>query len=148
MNRRITGLTMIAITGLVAAVPGRADAQVSVAVQIYWEWGDGGWRSYEPAYEYVPAREVVYVTPARTVRVPPGHLPPPGYCRVWYPELPHGHQPPPEPCGRLFAAHAYAGAVILGAPAYREVYGVYDRGHGGKKGKKGNKKGKKRGRGW
>jgi hypothetical protein len=35
------------------------------------------------------------------VRIPPGHLPPPGKCRVWYPERPPGHQPPPGDCGEL-----------------------------------------------
>jgi hypothetical protein len=31
-------------------------------------------------------------------RIPPGHLPPPGECRVWYPGVPPGHQPPPFKC--------------------------------------------------
>lgn len=39
-----------------------------------------------------------YSTPAQ---IPPGHLPPPGECRVWYPDRPPGHQPPPGPCGAL-----------------------------------------------
>jgi hypothetical protein len=33
--------------------------------------------------------------------VPPGHLPPPGECRIWYPERPPGHQPPPGDCHEL-----------------------------------------------
>ena len=36
---------------------------------------------------------------ARTLGIPPGHLPPPGECRVWYPGTPPGQQPPPGPCG-------------------------------------------------
>jgi len=39
----------------------------------------------------------VYYQPT-TAHVPPGHLPPPGACRVWYPDRPPGHQPPPGPC--------------------------------------------------
>ena len=31
-------------------------------------------------------------------RVPPGHYPPPGECRMWNPDLPPGHQPPPYRC--------------------------------------------------
>ena len=31
-------------------------------------------------------------------RIPPGHLPPPGECRVWRPGIPPGHQPPPFRC--------------------------------------------------
>jgi hypothetical protein len=33
--------------------------------------------------------------------VPPGHLPPPGKCRVWFPDRPPGHQPPPGDCDVL-----------------------------------------------
>ena len=32
------------------------------------------------------------------VRIPGGHLPPPGACRDWYPGRPAGHQPPPYRC--------------------------------------------------
>jgi hypothetical protein len=32
------------------------------------------------------------------IRVPRGHLPPPGECRTWYPGRPAGHQPPPYRC--------------------------------------------------
>ncbi|MGQ0546057.1 MAG: hypothetical protein ACT4P3_12105 [Betaproteobacteria bacterium] len=35
------------------------------------------------------------------VKVPPGHMPPPGKCRIWYPELPPGRQPPPGECSEL-----------------------------------------------
>lgn len=34
-------------------------------------------------------------------RVPPGHMPPPGQCRIWYPGIPPGHQPPPGNCAVL-----------------------------------------------
>lgn len=37
----------------------------------------------------------------RHVNVPKGHLPPPGKCRVWYPDRPAGQQPPPGDCGEL-----------------------------------------------
>ena len=33
--------------------------------------------------------------------VPPGHMPPPGECRIWHPDRPPGHQPPPGSCARL-----------------------------------------------
>ncbi len=35
---------------------------------------------------------------ARGIRIPNGHLPPPGACRVWFPGEPPGQQPPPGPC--------------------------------------------------
>lgn len=33
-------------------------------------------------------------------RIPPGHQPPPGSCRLWYGDRPAGHQTPPADCGR------------------------------------------------
>jgi hypothetical protein len=53
--------------------------------------------------------------------VPPGHMPPPGMCRVWYDRLPPGHQPAPTGC-RAAASRAYhtGGRVIYGAVVYRE----------------------------
>jgi hypothetical protein len=35
------------------------------------------------------------------LEIPPGHYPPPGECRIWYPDRPAGHQPPPGDCGRV-----------------------------------------------
>lgn len=32
------------------------------------------------------------------LKVPKGHRPPPGSCRIWYPNRPPGHQPPPTSC--------------------------------------------------
>jgi hypothetical protein len=34
-------------------------------------------------------------------RIPPGHRPPPGMCRLWLPGVPPGHQPPPQPCSTI-----------------------------------------------
>jgi hypothetical protein len=34
-------------------------------------------------------------------KIPPGHMPPPGKCRIWYPDLPPGQQPPPGECRDL-----------------------------------------------
>ena len=34
-------------------------------------------------------------------KVPPGHMPPPGKCRIWFPGKPPGQQPPPGDCWEL-----------------------------------------------
>jgi hypothetical protein len=39
--------------------------------------------------------------PRHGVDIPPGHMPPPGECRIWYPDRPPGQQPPPGPCREL-----------------------------------------------
>lgn len=57
--------------------------------------------------------------------IPPGHLPPPGECRAWFPDRPPGHQPPPGSCGRV-----PPGAWLIRHPLHRpeHVYvTVYER---------------------
>ena len=54
---------------------------------------------------------------AKSFQVPPGHLPPPGMCRVWYPDRPPGHQPPPGPCNVL-AARLPRGAHLIRGGGY------------------------------
>jgi hypothetical protein len=46
------------------------------------------------------------------VRIPPGHLPPPGECRIWFPDRPPGHQPPPGDCREL-SRRVPHGAVLV-----------------------------------
>jgi hypothetical protein len=57
------------------------------------------------------------------VRVPPGHLPPPGECRIWHPDRPAGHQPPPGRCSRL-ASQVPAGAWLIERPSGNQRYHV------------------------
>jgi surface antigen len=45
--------------------------------------------------------------------MPPGHMPPPGECRIWYPGRPPGHQPAPGPC-RVLRHRVPPGAILLG----------------------------------
>jgi len=34
-------------------------------------------------------------------KIPPGHMPPPGKCRIWFPGQPPGQQSPPGDCWEL-----------------------------------------------
>ncbi|WP_434131741.1 hypothetical protein [Methylocaldum sp. GT1BB] len=65
--------------------------------------------------------------------IPPGHYPPPGECRVWYPGRPAGHQPPPGQCHRL-RAKVPPGAWLIRHPRDRADHVhviVYDDYHPG-----------------
>ena len=75
-------------------------------------------------------RTVVHTVPARTsrvivvsndedrsqLRVPPGHLPRAGQCRVWFPGRPPGQQPKAGSCAGIERV-APAGSWILYRPA-------------------------------
>ena len=61
--------------------------------------------------------------PRELAGVPRGQYPPPGECRVWYPNRPPGQQPPPTSCDRLVGARLEPGAFILhGDRAYDAEY--------------------------
>lgn len=61
--------------------------------------------------------------------IPPGHLPPPGECRVWYDNRPAGQQSPPTSCDNARAVVARAGGrVIYGDAARKKDRGRDDRG--------------------
>ena len=58
---------------------------------------------------------------AQAQGIPNGHMPPPGECRVWYPDRPAGRQPPPTDCWNAERqADRYGGRVIYGG---REGHG-------------------------
>jgi hypothetical protein len=46
------------------------------------------------------------------VKVPPGHMPPKGKCRIWYPGRPPGHQGPIGECAAL-ERRVPQGAVLV-----------------------------------
>jgi hypothetical protein len=54
--------------------------------------------------------------------IPPGHYPPPGECRVWYPDLPPGHQPPPGRCGHAVPPGAWLIRHPEAMPDHVHVY--------------------------
>jgi hypothetical protein len=57
-----------------------------------------GYYQPAPTPEYYESAPVYH---SASVKIPPGHLPPPGECRIWYPDRPPGHQPPPGDCYTL-----------------------------------------------
>jgi hypothetical protein len=61
---------------------------------------------------------------AARLGIPPGHLPPPGSCRVWIPGKPPGHQAKAGPCEAV-SRSAPAGSWIVYRPtADRKVVHV------------------------
>lgn len=62
-----------------------------------WEDDDRGSYFHEHGYAHLD--------------IPAGHYPPPGECRIWYPDRPTGHQPPPGDC-----SHVPPGAWVIHHP--------------------------------
>lgn len=60
-----------------------------------------------------PRRRFPNRVPRVLNNIPRGHYPPPGECRIWYPDQPAGQQPPPVPCGSLIGIRLEPGAFIL-----------------------------------
>lgn len=63
-----------------------------------------------------PQRSETGPSTAATLGIPPGHLPPPGQCRVWFPGRPPGQQPAPAACTRAMR-DAPAGTWVLERPS-------------------------------
>lgn len=66
---------------------------------------------------------------AATLGIPPGHLPKPGQCRIWFPGKPPGKQGLPGDCARL-AKQVPLGAWLVHRPSdnKKEVkVSIYDR---------------------
>jgi len=57
--------------------------------------------------------------PVASLKIPKGHYPPPGQCRIWIPGVPPGRQPAPEACLSLHD-HIPAGAWVLYRPVREE----------------------------
>jgi hypothetical protein len=58
--------------------------------------------------------------------IPNGHLPPPGECRIWYPERPPGQQPPPFKCGARARVEPGGWLMSPGPRAEEVEVAVYD----------------------
>ena len=63
-----------------------------------------------------PVRRYPSTSSAKTLGVPPGHLPPVGQCRVWVPGKPPGHQARARSCSNI-ERDAPKGSWILYRPA-------------------------------
>lgn len=48
------------------------------------------------------------------IKIPPGHMPPPGKCRVWYYDRPPGQQPPPVSCHSIRHRIPFGAVVVRG----------------------------------
>lgn len=77
---------------------------------VYYPTGMPNPESKEPRHE-----EIVLYDFAE-MRIPKGHLPPPGECKVWFPERPAGQQPPPQSCSSAIMSKPPGAWIITHEP--------------------------------
>lgn len=74
-----------------------------------------------------PEGQSSYFRQHGNARIPNGHMPPPGECRIWYPDRPAGHQPPPFKCSEARGRVEPGGWLISPGPQRQELeVAVYD----------------------
>jgi len=61
----------------------------------------------------------------RSLRVPPGHYPPRGACRLWFEGRPPGRQPRATNCDRLYGRVPYGAFVLYNGNAWDADYDWY-----------------------
>ena len=61
----------------------------------------------------------------RSLRVPPGHYPPRGACRVWFEGRPPGRQPRATSCERLYGRVPYGAFILYNGNAWDGDYDWY-----------------------
>ena len=74
--------------------------------------------------EQRPVRTVVVSQSAapRMVKIPPGHYPAPGQCRLWYPGRPPGRQPEAVRCSELRNANGSGAFILYNSKAWDADY--------------------------
>jgi hypothetical protein len=60
--------------------------------------------------------------PRKLGKIPPGHYPPPGECRLWYPGRPPGHQPAPTRCAALIGRLPRDAFILYNGAAWDAGY--------------------------
>ena len=61
----------------------------------------------------------------RSLRVPPGHYPPRGACRVWFEGRPPGRQPRAMRCDQLYGRVPYGAFILYNGNAWDADYDWY-----------------------
>ncbi len=107
------GIGTLTIAAMVMAAWTASDirAQVDVRVEGRWEWESGPGERDGRYGDYDPSHGPAWSTYG--VRIPEGHRPAPGECRVWIPGVPAGQQPPPGPCDAV--QRDLHGVLIVGS---------------------------------
>jgi hypothetical protein len=98
MSLLVAAVAMTAWSGAASADPWKDESGHGRGFERYErDYREGRDDRYQRDYRYTRDNYRRYYRS----RVPAGHLPPPGTCRIWFPDRPPGHQPPPGPCWEL-----------------------------------------------
>ncbi|MCC5942828.1 MAG: hypothetical protein JJU37_14895 [Balneolaceae bacterium] len=68
----------------------------------------------DPPRQKVAVKKKKHHNHRAAVRIPPGHMPSRGMCRIWYVDRPPGHQPPQGSCRSLSRRVPYNAVLVRG----------------------------------
>lgn len=100
----ITLALLLAGPAMAADFSGSADIELDTG-NISIQFGDDKKESRRQSREEITTR-------TRSADIPPGHMPPPGQCRIWYHGKPPGQQPAPGNCQSM-RRQVPAGASLI-----------------------------------
>ena len=115
MHRSLFGLAVLGLVGCASGMGGVFGGREPDVVVV----GD------DRGYPDRRGRDGDYGRDYRTIRVPRGHYPPRGACRVWFEGRPPGRQPRATSCERLYGRVPYGAFILYNGNAWDGDYDWY-----------------------
>lgn len=122
MRRSFVGLAGLGVIGLMGCASGGYPVVIGPRPDVVVVGDDRDYPDRRGRGRGRGGRDDDYYGGYRTIRIPPGHYPPRGACRVWYAGRPPGRQLPPVRCDRLYGRAPYGAFILYNGRAWDADY--------------------------